>query len=434
MARKSTILLVGCLLLGILGACSWNDDSGSSMADTPTAKVRVVHASPDAPAVDVQVDGKQVLSDVPFQGASPYLELGTHASLKVLAAGTSNAVIDVADLDLTPDTYYTILAAGKLADIHPLVIEDDPMAPAAGNARVRVIHAAPDAPAVDVYVTAPGADLGTAQPTLAGAAFEDASDYLPVPADDYRIRVTAAGDKTVLYDSGTITLDDGAILSIAAVGSTGYVAPIDLLALTGDDNTPVLSLPDNRAEVRVMHLSPDAPNVDVYVDGNQVLSDVPFKAISDYLRIPGGTHNLEITATGSSSAVASLSADLASGQAYSVAAVGLLSNIALQATADDLSLPDAGNAHLRAYHASPDAPNVDVLVDGSVVLADVPFKAVSDYLPLPAGQHDVKINVTGTSTTVLNASPDLADGGIYTAVAVGLVGDSSLDLVLQQDR
>ena len=82
------------------------------------------------------------------------------------AAGTTTTVID-ADLTLSGRTDYTVIASGLVAAIEPIVLEDDNSAPAAGNVKVRAIHGAPSAPAVDIYVTAPGADLETETPALA---------------------------------------------------------------------------------------------------------------------------------------------------------------------------------------------------------------------------------------------------------------------------
>ena len=61
------------------------------------------------------------------------------------------------------------------------MLEDDRTAPPAGNVKVRAVHGAPSAPAVDVYVTAPGADLQTATPALTNVPFGAASDYLAGP-------------------------------------------------------------------------------------------------------------------------------------------------------------------------------------------------------------------------------------------------------------
>src|SRR5688572_30987733 len=159
------LLTLGLAATVFAAGCSSDDDDGGT-GPTTEAGVRVVHASPDAPNVDVLVDDAQVLSAVPYLGSSSYLPVpsGTR-NVKVNAAGTSTTVID-ADLPLAAGTDYTVIAGGLVSAIEPLVLEDDRTAPPAGNVKVRAVHGAPSAPAVDVYVTAPGADLQTATPAL----------------------------------------------------------------------------------------------------------------------------------------------------------------------------------------------------------------------------------------------------------------------------
>jgi hypothetical protein len=91
---------------------------------------------------------------------------------------------------------------------------------------------------------------------------------------------------------------------------------------------------------------------------------------------------------------------------------------------------------VRILHASPDAPAVDILVDGNVAIEGLPYKEYTEYLPLPAGPHDIRVNVTGTSTTVLRANPTVAAGTDYTAIAVGFAGGRmpALDLLLLTDN
>ena len=60
------------------------------------------------------------------------------------------------------------------------------------------------------------------------------------------------------------------------------------LGLTGCSDDEVTNPADTNARVRVAHLSPDAPAVDVWVDGSRVLENVPFKAFSSYLELPAG--------------------------------------------------------------------------------------------------------------------------------------------------
>ena len=220
-----TLLLAATALTA---ACSDDDDNTGPDGE---ARLRVVHASPDAPDVDVLVDDAEVLSDVPYLAASDYLDLsaGEH-NLKVNAAGTSTTVID-ADATLADGTDYTVIASGLVADIAPIVLEDDNSAPAAGNAKVRAIHGAPSAPAVDVYVTAPEADIETATPTLSTVSFGDVADYLEVPAGDYQVRVTPTGTKLVVIDSGTLALASGQVRTAIAVDAAGGGGPFDLLIL-----------------------------------------------------------------------------------------------------------------------------------------------------------------------------------------------------------
>lgn len=215
-------------LLGAVALGGCDDDDPTSPATT--AQLRVVHASPDAPNVDVLVDGAAALTNVPFGAASAYLNVpaGTR-ELQVRATGTTTTVID-ADAQLVAGDAYTVLATGLVANIAPLVLEDDLALPATGNAKVRLVHAAPGAGTVDIYVTAPTADLATATPTLAAVPFRAASDYLQVPAGTYRVRVTPTGTKTVAIDVNA-TLAAGQVRTAVAVDADGGGAPFGALLL-----------------------------------------------------------------------------------------------------------------------------------------------------------------------------------------------------------
>lgn len=217
--------LLGLALLATvsLAACDGDDDA--------EARLRAVHLSPDAPAVDVLVNGDRALSGVEYTDASGYLTVDAGSNrVQVNAAGTSTTVID-ATLDLDEDGDYTVIATDFLADITPIVLEDDNTAPASGNVKVRLVHGAPSAPTVDIYVTAPGADISGIAPTLAGVPFQAASDYLEVPAGSYQIRITVAGTKTVALDSGAVPLAAGQIRTVIARDEVGGGAPFGAVIL-----------------------------------------------------------------------------------------------------------------------------------------------------------------------------------------------------------
>jgi len=207
--RRLSLLLLSLMMITMLTA------SGASAANE--AKVRVFHASPDAPAVDVYVNGARAVEGLAFESATGYLSLAPGSyRVQVVPAGaalSAGAVID-ATLTLEANTSYTVAAVGKVAQIKPAVFVDNNGAPAAGNAHIRVIHASPDAPAVDVAVTG-GPVL---MPNL---AFPNASDYTPVPAATYNLEVRAAGTSTVALPIPGLTVQAGKVYTVFAVGELG---------------------------------------------------------------------------------------------------------------------------------------------------------------------------------------------------------------------
>jgi len=189
--------------------------------------------------------------------------------------------------------------------------------------------------------------------------------------------------------------------------------------------TATAALAAGEPRVRVVHASPDAPAVDVWVEGSIAFSNAPFKGITDYASLAPGTFNVKVVPTGATEPVV-IDADLtlAANTDYTVVAVGKLADIEPLVLVDNNSAPAAGKAHVRFVHASPDAPAVDIAVAGGPVLfANVPFKGVGDYLPVDAGTYNLEARLAGTSTVALSVpGVKLEEGTVYTIFAMGLAG------------
>lgn len=414
-----TLALGSTLLLGaLLTNCSSSSDP-APMA-TPMTSVRVVHASPDAPSVDVTANGASVVQNAPFKAGTAFAKVPAGVvNLKVNAAGTTTTVIN-ASPTLIANKFYTVMAVNNLSAIEPLVIEDDGTAPTTGQVKVRVVHAAPKVGAVDVYVTAPNADLAVTTPTLANVPFKGFSSALQVPAATYQVRITGTGSKAAVFDSGTVPLAAGSDLVLAAVQQDGLGSPVSLLGLTTDAIKPTLEILDaNQGYLRVMHASPDTPAVDVLADNVIVLPNVAYPVNSAYLPVSPKTYGLKVNVAGTSTTAINANLPVTKGLVQSVYAVNFLASVEPFVVADDLTLPAAGKAKLRIIHASPNAGSVDVLVNNAVALSNVPFKTAASYLTVDAGTYSVKLNAAGTSTTAYSTSLTLAGGKIYTAIATG---------------
>ena len=191
------------------------------------------------------------------------------------------------------------------------------------------------------------------------------------------------------------------------------------------------SAADN-ARVRVIHASPDAPNVDVYANGARVLSNVPFKAASDYLSVPAGNYKLEVFAAGATAnPVLTINATLQAGVDYTVAAVDRVSQLKYRVFEDNNGAPAGGKAHVNVIHAGADAPAVDVAVKGGPVLVkDISFGEKQGPLPVDAGRYDLEVRVAGTTNVALPLNGvQLEPGKIYTFIATGLLSNSTLTVV-----
>jgi hypothetical protein len=175
--------------------------------------------------------------------------------------------------------------------------------------------------------------------------------------------------------------------------------------------------------VRVMHASPDAPNVDIFVNGRAVLTNVPFFAYSDPLSLPDGTYQVVIAPAGAGTDAAVFVGDLtvAGGQNLTVAAMNFVSNLEVFAYEEDVSPVPAGQARVRIIHASPNAPAVDIKLAGTdaVVVAGAAFTDVA-ILEVEAGSYQFDISPAGSRNEVFT-TPALRfeSGWSYTLVATG---------------
>jgi hypothetical protein len=178
------------------------------------------------------------------------------------------------------------------------------------------------------------------------------------------------------------------------------------------------------AKVRVLHGSPDVPAVTVYVNGNAAVPNLAPLASTDYLDLPAGTYKIQVALAGQPVSAAVLSADVTveDGKRYTGFATGLLADGSVKlGVAEDIARAPFGSSSVRVWHNSPDAPAVDVLVNGNRVLSNVPYEARSEYLALPAGTYKVQVNVAGTNTAVFQGDVTTQPGESYTAIAQGSV-------------
>ncbi len=232
-------------LYAIGGANEWplNVTSITGFNLTPTqATVNVGHFAPFAAglentSVTVRVNGADAITDFVFGQlvTGVALEAGDYL-IEIIPTGTVTPAI-TGTLSLMAGMDYTLSAIGDGVN-QPLELDalvDDNSAPAAGNARARIVHYAPFASSgTEVDICTEG---GTA--VLTNVPYKAFTDpYLELPAGLYDLKVTAAGTNcgTLLFDIPLIRLADGAVATIFAVGGANEFAPT---VVTTPDLTPL---------------------------------------------------------------------------------------------------------------------------------------------------------------------------------------------------
>lgn len=196
---------------------------------------------------------------------------------------------------------------------------------------------------------------------------------------------------------------------------------LGLCALLGAFSSAVFAAPADNAYVRVVHASPAAGNVDVYVDGTALLTNFAFGTVTGYVSVPAGSHQIQVAPAGkgASAAVITQSVTVSAGVPYTVAAVGTAAgNFSLQAFADN-NLISGGMAKVRVYHLSPNAGPVDIATGGKTVISGLTYENASPYLTVPAAAYTFNVTATQAGATVpVNAT--LNSGTVNSVFAVGL--------------
>ena len=205
-----------------------------------------------------------------------------------------------------------------------------------------------------------------------------------------------------------------------------------------------LSLPalaGDNARIRVVHASPDAPNVDVLVNGGVAFANAPFGGVTDYATLPAGAYDVEVVPAGATAPVVidltgPNAVNLFYNRSYTAIAVNFLDQIEPLLLEDDPKPVAVPFSKVRFVHASPDAPAVDIkVVDGPYLFRNVAFKGVGDYVTVPRGTYDLEVRAAGTDVVALQLpGVALAGGTTYTVYAVGLLsGSPALDAVVSVD-
>lgn len=224
---KQTGVFAATLALGTALVTGCDNDKVTAPEATPTANLRVLHLSPDAPAVDVFLNQGTMpaVSNLTFKAGTSYAQVAPgNYRIDISANGNTagQSVLNVPSLALEPSRSYTAVAYGNLASIRALALVDDKSALESGKIRVRAIHTAAAVGQVDIW-NIPG--NGAPAPLYEDVDFGVAGGYLDLPAGAYTLGFDVDNDATPDVVFELPALAAGTVANVFAVteGSTVFL-------------------------------------------------------------------------------------------------------------------------------------------------------------------------------------------------------------------
>jgi len=424
----------------MLAGCS-NDDAATivpvEQAPTVFAKVQALHASPDGPLVNVMVDGVVIATadymDASAEGAGPP---GTHSiSVDAIMPGGDVEIFAGMDELLEADTVTTVIVSGYADDEEELVanvyVQDD-TAVAAGSARVFLVHADADIGFVDVYVTAPDADLAASAPFAEDIGYEESAAPAELAAGVYEITVMELGetDSDFQLFNAFATLNDGDDLTVVIVPNWQYVngfdvpSPIVLVAMDAngagelnDANAPAL--------VSLTYLSSDTGPVVVVDEDDGPILFAEYPDSTGVCTAPAGDHSFSVESEGTL-LEGDVSLEAASYSTVILDGLFAADDLALNVLHDD-NRSVASYGKQRIYHGSPAIGDVDIYVvlEGTVItdldptVEALAFRDNTGYLIFDEEYYDIIVTATGEKDELAVVADEWLGNGYVVTWFIG---------------
>ena len=416
------------IALGLLAASCGDDSTPKDTENIYDAYFRALHLVTDGPAVDILADSTSAtVSDLSYGQGTAYklIDVGTYNFDIVPTGGTvADSVLSITDQYLMKDVNYTVVAYGSMANIKPLILEDLYAGLAEGEVRVRVIHTAEGVGEVDIWNIPP-----VAAPVMLyeNLSYGQVGNYMDIGEGTYTLGIDIDNDTNPDMTFDMPQLNAGAVVNVFVVKDNDGIY---LLGQTEDGSVTKI-MPQNVADtahLRVIHLSPDTQAVDVLTDGAETtIQNLAFGQGSGYLDFDPVTIDVALIPTGGSATDKLLDIpDLTLGadKSYTVAALGMASNLSSLILNDDYSGLADGSIRVRFVHAADGLGEVDVwnipdTGDPAILYENVGYGSASDYTDLAVGAYTLGIDVDNdTSPDMLFDMPGLSAGSVVNVFAV----------------
>ena len=410
--RLRSVLAGGLALVSmLLSACGGGSSDGQ-------AQVRLVNMS-GATSLDVYEGSNKLISSISAGAVSGYagIDEGSY-TVNIESAGSSTTLLSQTR-SWSKGTPYTLLAYERYGAIKAVQITENQSAPSSGAASVNFYNLATDAGSLDVYVTDPSASLTGANATASSITAGNGSGYVEIGKGTYRIRVTAAGDKTdVRLDIPSVTLADQQIATLALTGTTGGVLVDGVLSTQAGS---VSFYRNTNARVRVVAALTNNAIVAATAGSTTLSSALQSTSVGSYVQVTAGAPTVTVTSGGAT--LSSAAQTLTAGYDYTLLVYGDSAGTPQSALlVDDNRVSDTSTSYakVRLVHGVVGLDSALTLyVNSAAKASSVAYGTGSDYASL-AGTTSASLQVLSPAASVYSASDvTFASGATYTLFMLG---------------
>jgi Domain of unknown function (DUF4397) len=215
---------------------------GAIISSAPEAQIRVIHATPDTPGLDIYQGPNALAFNLGFGSVTSYVPLTPGIYTINADTAGSRQVLSTAKTAFVSSTQYTVLLGNSAASLQQLTLTDQNQPAPPGQIALRFINQATRVGAVDIYLVPAGQKLAAAAPLVMAAVFGTNTGYVDVPAGIYSLIMLPSGTGSVssasaFYAGPQVAYSAGSARTMILIDQPLVTTP-GLQVITADDFDP----------------------------------------------------------------------------------------------------------------------------------------------------------------------------------------------------
>lgn len=399
------VLTLSLSATAFLTACG---GGGSGSSDT---QVRLLNATRSYAQLDLSVNDKTINSKVAYATAGEYGKVDTNATATKVLTSDVGTSVSATTPTLTSGTNYTFITYGFAGAIRTTLLQEGETAPDANKAKLLVLNLAPDAGALDIYVTTAADDINSATALTTNLQGGSGSGYIQINSGTFRVRVTGYNNRSDLrLDIPAVTLDSASVNTLILTSSEGGVL-VNGISLV--QKGAVKNFANTQARVRTVAALANGGTVGTAINGQTMFSTAISPLVSNYVTTTSGASTLSATVNGAATSFNAPS--LTAGKDYTLLVWGDPAAPKLSVLDDDNRLPTvSGNVKIRLVNA--------IAAQTSGVSLNVDFSALaSNTLP---GTASTPGSISSTTASQVDVTVPTSATSIYTNTSLAFPANS----------